>query len=143
MAEYLVLFRLPLHPGSKIVKSLNRAGWRSFNEISFFRSVNMSHEEVVEHIKVVCRDYGDLPRFRASAFSVIPVQREQEAEQNSNVQSSRFKAQISNKFKASKSNSARSNHTAYCYVASGGTNASGAVTVIGQNGGHPQGEPLQ
>lgn len=72
MAEFIVLFRLPLNPSSEISKLLREDGWRAVNEAVYFRSVNMSRDEVVEHVKNVCRETRGLG-YKQSAFTVIPV----------------------------------------------------------------------
>jgi hypothetical protein len=73
MAEYIVLFRLPLNPGSEIVRLLQQDGWQSVNEVVYFRSVDDEREEVVNQIKNVCRESKELSGHRSSAFTVIPV----------------------------------------------------------------------
>jgi hypothetical protein len=73
MAEYIVLFRLPLNPGSEIVKLLQDEGWQSVNEVVYFRSVDVDREEVVNQIKKACHESKEMSGHRNSAFTVIPV----------------------------------------------------------------------
>jgi hypothetical protein len=71
--EYIVLFRLPLNPGSEIVRLLQNHGWQSVNEVTYFRNVDDAREEVVNQIKSVCRESREVSGHRSSAFTVIPV----------------------------------------------------------------------
>jgi predicted RNA binding protein YcfA (HicA-like mRNA interferase family) len=73
MAEYIVLFRLPLSPGSEIIKLLQQDGWRSVSDVVYFRSVNLDRDEVVSQIKNACRESRGLAGHRNTAFTVIPV----------------------------------------------------------------------
>jgi hypothetical protein len=73
VAEYIVLFRLPLNPGSEIIRLLQQDGWRSVSDVVYFRSVDLEREEVVSQIKNACRESRGLAGYRNTAFTVIPV----------------------------------------------------------------------
>jgi hypothetical protein len=74
VAEYVVLFRLPLNQGSKIDNALRADGWQSLNEVVYYRAVNQSRDEVVEHIRNICAESRGMPGAqRTGAFTVVPV----------------------------------------------------------------------
>jgi hypothetical protein len=74
VAEYVVLFRLPLNQGSKIDKALRAAGWQSLNDVVYYRAANQTREEIVTHIKNICAESRTMPAAqRTPAFTVVPV----------------------------------------------------------------------
>jgi hypothetical protein len=74
VAEYVVLFRLPLNPGSRVDNALRADGWQSLNEVVYYRALNLNRDEVVEHIKRICAESRGMPGAqRMGAFTVVPV----------------------------------------------------------------------
>lgn len=73
MAEYIVLFRLPLAPSSEIVRQLHSQGWQSVNDVVYFRNVDLDRDDVVKQVRIACCEGREITGHRSSAFTVIPV----------------------------------------------------------------------
>lgn len=76
MADFMVLFRLPLAPGSKLASSLISMGWQCVNDNVYCRNIVSSRDEVISQIKTLCSESSDVESgMRTSAFTVIQLPR--------------------------------------------------------------------
>ncbi|GEM_PF-5506989 len=76
MADYMVIFRLPLLPRSKLANALGIMGWQSINENVYSRSIEITTEDVIRQIKLLCRNNTDVDNgVRTSAFTVTQIPR--------------------------------------------------------------------
>lgn len=71
MAEYMILFRLPLRAGSKLDRLLRNDGWLNLTDVVYYRVAAMDREKIIERVKEVCM--GEGARSGLSAFSVVPI----------------------------------------------------------------------
>ncbi|HYG78590.1 MAG TPA: hypothetical protein VEK08_26560 [Planctomycetota bacterium] len=77
MTEYVVLFRLPLHPESEMAIALAKRGWQPVSESVFFNVLDETRDEVVASIKELCGKSRQIRfGFRTSAFTVVPLKQQ-------------------------------------------------------------------
>jgi len=74
MPEYLVLFRLPLRPGSPLERLMLRADWQPMSDVVYYKKVDAARDPIVMQVKALCRSVGDISgRDGLTAFTVVCI----------------------------------------------------------------------